>query len=315
MMALPAYCPVCHQSRVRHWSTAKDVEYFSSQAEYHYFECTDCGSIFIDPVPADQLRVIYPSNYYSFVPAKGNPVLRIKEWLDKLFLKKILQQLPAGPVRVLDIGGGTGRIPDLLRKSSRRVTDIQVVDIDPDAKAPVEEKGYSYFEGTIEQFETGKRFELVLMLNLLEHVADPKAVLQKAGSLLAPGGIIVIKTPNTRSWDARLFRKTYWGGLHCPRHWIIFSAESFRILLEGTGLTLRQLKYTQGAPFWAFSIIVALHRKKWVRVSAAKPVIYHWLFAPLSACFALFDFLRRPFAKTSQLFITVVKQEEGGAVV
>lgn len=291
------------------WSAAKDYEYFSTPETYYYYHCGDCGTIFIDPVPADQLAVIYPANYYSFISKKKNAVVRIKEWLDKIFLKKILKQLPESRINVLDIGGGTGWIPDLLQGTGR-IESVQIVDIDAAAKEAAEQKGYSYFQGTIEAFPTAKKFELILLLNLIEHVADPRAVLEKAAALLAPGGLIVLKTPNTRSWDARLFRHSYWGGLHCPRHWIIFSAKSFGILLQGTGLTIHTMKYTQGAPFWAFSIIAAMHRKKMVHVSAQRPLIYHWLFAPLSAFFALFDFIRKPFAPTSQLFITLKKEEE-----
>jgi SAM-dependent methyltransferase len=209
---------------------------------------------------------------------------------------------------VLDIGGGTGWMLDVLKKSDNRINCTQIVDIDEKAKRVAEENGHAYFEGTIETFNADQKFHLILMLNLIEHVADPLAVLQKAQSLLAPGGIIVIKTPNTDSWDARLYKKSYWGGLHCPRHWVIFSEKSFRQLLQSTALKIKKLTYTQGAPFWAFSIIAALHRRKIVRISAQKPIIFHWLFAPLSAVFAVFDFIRRPFAKTSQLFIILTKE-------
>jgi 2-polyprenyl-3-methyl-5-hydroxy-6-metoxy-1,4-benzoquinol methylase len=274
-----------------------------------YYVCANCKTIFIHPVPVDQLKKIYPSNYYSFVNKPKNLVVRLKEWLDKGFFKKILKQLPVQPINVLDVGGGTGWMLDILKKADKRIALTQVVDIDEKAKNIAEQKGHAYFEGTIESFTTEKRFHLILMLNLIEHVAEPLAVLQKAESLLAPGGIIVIKTPNTKSWDARLYKKSYWGGLHCPRHWVIFSEKNFRILLQSTELKIRKLQYTQGAPFWAFSIIAALSRKKIIRTSAKKPVIYHWLFAPLAALFAVFDFLRKPFAKTSQMFILLGKDD------
>ena len=276
--------------------------------EYTYYGCADCRTIFIHPIPVEQLKKIYPSNYYSFVNKPKNAVVRIKEWLDKRFFKKILKQLPAQPVNVLDAGGGTGWMLDVLKKTDTRIGMTQIVDIDNKAKKIAEEKGHAYFEGTIETFTTDKRFHLILMLNLVEHVAHPLVVLQKAESLLAPGGIIVIKTPNTISWDARLYKRSYWGGLHCPRHWTLFSEQSFRILLLSTTLKIKKLQYTQGAPFWAFSIISALYRKRIVRVSAQKPIIFHWLFAPLSAVFAIFDFVRRPFAKTSQMFILLGKE-------
>jgi 2-polyprenyl-3-methyl-5-hydroxy-6-metoxy-1,4-benzoquinol methylase len=279
------------------------------QDEFTYYGCAGCRTIFIHPVPVEQLKKIYPSNYYSFINKPKNLVIHLKEWLDKRFFKKILKQLPAQQIHVLDIGGGTGWMLDVLRKTDKRIGHTQVVDIDEKAKNIAEEKGHAYFEGTIETFITDKRFHLILMLNLVEHVANPLAVLQKAESLLAPGGILVIKTPNTMSWDARLFQKSYWGGLHCPRHWTIFSEKSFRILLQSTQLKINKLQYTQGAPFWAFSIIAALNRKRIIRISAQKPIIFHWLFAPLSAIFAVFDFVRKPFAKTSQMFILLGKEE------
>ncbi len=290
------------------WSKAKDFEYFSMGDEFTYYGCPNCNTIFIHPVPVDQLKKIYPANYYSFVNKPKNSVVRLKEWLDKRFFKKILKRLPVQPINVLDVGGGTGWILDVLKKTDQRIGHTQVIDIDGKAKRIAEEKGHAYFEGTIETFTTDKLFHLILMLNLVEHVANPLAVLQKAESILAPGGIIVIKTPNTTSWDARLYKKSYWGGLHCPRHWTIFSEKSFRILLQSTQLKIKKLQYTQGAPFWAFSIIAALYRKRMVRISAQKPIIFHWLFAPLSAVFAVFDFARKPFAKTSQMFILLGKE-------
>lgn len=303
------YCPVCHQKKISTWSVAKDYEYHSVQDNFTYYHCADCGTIFIHPIPFDRLKEIYPSNYYSFVNTPKNIVVKIKEWLDKRFFKKILSGLHTNTIDVLDVGGGTGWILDVLKKTDRRIAFTQIADIDVKARILAEQKGHAYFEGTIEEFNTDKRFHLILMLNLIEHVADPLAVIQKAEALLQPGGIIVIKTPNTDSWDARLFRRTYWGGLHSPRHWVIFSEKSFKLLLKSTKLKIRKLNYTQGAPFWAFSIIAALHRKRIILTSAQKPIIFHWLFAPISALFALIDFIRKPFAKTSQMFILLTNEE------
>ena len=307
MTTPPSYCPVCREKNVYRWSTAKDYEYFSVDGNFNYYSCHDCSTIFIWPVPIDHLKKIYPSNYYSFHNTKKNIVVKIKEWLDKRFFRKIIGQIQGEKINILDVGGGTGWMLDILKRTDKRIEFTQVVDIDTHAKTKAEEKGHAYFEGTIESFTTERRFHLILLLNLIEHVADPLTVIQKAGELLSPGGMIIIKTPNTRSWDARLYKKTYWGGLHCPRHWVIFSEKSFRHLLQPTPLFIKKLKYTQGAPFWAFSVIASLHRKKIIHISAQKPIIYHWLFAPLSAFFAAFDFIRSPFAKTSQMFIILSK--------
>ena len=299
------YCPVCMNAGCQPWSEAMDYEYFSVPQKFLYHYCIQCQTIFLSPPPVELLGKIYPSNYYSFVTKKKNIVFRFKEWLDRNYFKKLLRKIQSPEIKLLDIGGGTGWLADLLKKTDPRISHSQVVDIDSKARELAEKNGHDYFEGTIEEFETEKKFQLILMLNLVEHVADPLRVLQKASELLAPGGIILVKTPNNDSLDARLFRKSYWGGLHCPRHWVIFSERSFRLLSASTNLKIKQLNYTQGAPFWSFSVLAALYRKRLVRISANRPIIFHWLFAPLSALFALFDFIRSPFAKTSQMFIVL----------
>jgi SAM-dependent methyltransferase len=303
-------CPICSNSNTVLWSAARDYEYFSTGKTYEYFQCTDCGTLFIDPLPTDELAIIYPSNYYSFVTTKKNAVWRIKEWLDKRKLRSVLQGLKADEISVLDVGGGTGWLSTLVRQTDPRVKFTQIVDIDQAAKYKAEQEGHDYFQGRLEDFTTDKKFDLILLLNLIEHVAEPVSVLKKAGSLLRPGGVILIKTPNTQSLDARIFHRSYWGGLHCPRHWVIFSEKSFRKAAALSGLFVKSLDYTQGGPFWAFSIIIAFYRKGWLKVSRERPVIFHPLFPLVSACGAAFDFFRRPFAKTSQLFILLTRPEE-----
>jgi 2-polyprenyl-3-methyl-5-hydroxy-6-metoxy-1,4-benzoquinol methylase len=307
-MSFPTACPVCAAKEIGHWSLAKDYEYFSTTTTYTYYNCTSCRSIFLSPLPVEDLRTIYPSNYYSFVAAKPNIITRIKEGFDKQYFKKLLKRFNAPQLKVLDVGGGTGWLSDLLKAADNRVALAQIVDIDADAKAIAESKGHTYYQGTLESFESTEKFHLILLLNLIEHVSDPLVVLKKAGSLLEKGGSILIKTPNTDCFDARLFRNSYWGGLHCPRHWVLFSEKSFRYLVSKTDLKIDSLKYTQGAPFWAFSIIAALYRKRCLHISATKPIVYHSLFPVLCGIFAAFDFLRRPLTKTAQMFIVLDKK-------
>jgi len=120
--------------------------------------------------------------------------------------------------------------------------------------------------------------------------------------LLSPNGVVLVKTPNYDALDARIFRHHSWAGFHCPRHWVLFTKPSFEALAGKAGLATRHFAYTQGAPFWAASVLMWLASKGLASVSQQRPVFSHPLFALLSAGFAGFDFMRRPFAKTSQMF-------------
>jgi len=270
---------------------------------YNYFQCAECKTLFLHPQPLNDLKSIYPSNYYSFVRQKRNLVIRIKEWLDKKNFKKVLRKIDGSTITVLDVGGGTGWLCSVIKQCDTRVVSTQIVDIDSNAKELARQQGHEFFEGTLEEFTTTEKYDLILMLNLIEHVSSPLEVLKKVSHLLNPNGLVVVKTPNVLCWEARLFRTSYWGGLHCPRHWVLFSEKSFRRTLQNVSLEVTDLTYTQGAPFWAFSIIVLLYKKKWINISRDKPVIYHSLYPVLSGLFAALDFVRCRFTKTAQMFI------------
>lgn len=298
-------CLACGGSESSPWAVARDVEYLATSDRFTYHRCHGCGVLFIDPVPEARLAEIYPPNYYSYAAPGRSPVHAIKAWLDRRFFRSLLGQVAGENLRVLDVGGGAGWELCALRDSDPRVSDTHVVDLDPGASALARSNGHDYFCGRIEDYETTHRFDLVLLLNLIEHVRDPEQVLRKVASLLSPGGLVVVKTPNYDALDARLFRRHNWAGLHCPRHWVLFTQDSFARLAQRSGLCIRSASYTQGAPFWTASGLAWLSERGLVRITKERPVVYHPLFGPLAGVSAALDFLRRPFAKTSQMFFVL----------
>lgn len=303
-----AACLACGAQQSSLWATAHDIEYCTTGDSFDYRRCQQCGVLFIDPVPVARLSEIYPTNYYSYAAPGKSPTHAIKAALDRRFFRSILAQLPGASLRVLDVGGGAGWELKALRDSDSRVVGTRVVDLDPGAQRLAEANGHAYFCGRIEDFDTTERYDLVTLLNLIEHVQDPRSVLRKVRGLLAPGGLVLIKTPNWEALDAAVFRNTSWAGLHCPRHWVLFTRESFERLAADVGLKTRVASFTQGAPFWAASALGWLASRGVVRITRERPVVYHPLFGLLAAGFAAFDFMRRPFARTSQMFFVLEHQ-------
>jgi SAM-dependent methyltransferase len=299
-------CLACRSPRHDLWARCSDAEYRTTDETFTYYRCRDCSVLFIDPVPRERLREIYPPNYYSFAEPKRSLVHRAKDRLDGRLFWRLLARLPGPTLRVLDVGGGAGRQLDLIKGLDPRVSFTQVVDLDARATARAMANGHAAFLGPVEDFQTGARFDLVLLLNLIEHVYDPGAILAKIRGLLAPGGVVLVKTPNYDSLDARLFRNRSWGGYHCPRHWVLFNRASFTRLAERHGLAAREFRYTQGAPFWAQSVLFALARARLVSITRERPAMYHPLFPLFSAAFAAVDWARAFFgARTSQMFFVL----------
>lgn len=298
------HCPICTRRNAEHFTTAHDIEYFTTPEPFSFYRCAECDVLFIHPMLSDQLGKIYPSNYYSFKASnKDSLALKVKRFLDGRTFRSLTGQIRGDALAALDVGGGSGWLLDGLKAAEPRVTYTAVVDIDPGAEAPARANGHEYHLTTIEGLETDRKFDLILMLNLIEHVPDPTAVLEKARTLLKPGGLIWIKTPNFDALDAKLFKNRSWGGFHTPRHFVLFTKESLVRRCEAAGFKVQDCRYTQGAPFWTVSAINELRLLGLANVTAAKPSLEHPLTPFFHLAFAAFDFLRMPFSKTSQMNI------------
>jgi 2-polyprenyl-3-methyl-5-hydroxy-6-metoxy-1,4-benzoquinol methylase len=300
-------CPVCASTSLRHYATVRDVEYFTSDEQFDYLKCDGCGAVSLSDPPLDRLSEIYPPNYYSFQQTARSLGTRVKDALDRRLFRRCLAKLPNRPLAVLDVGGGAGHQLSLIRGLDERVQKTVVVDLDKTAESLAKSAGHEFFHGRIEDYRPDVQFDLIIALNLIEHVAKPLEVLEKLQNCLSDTGMLIIKTPNIDSLDHRLFRDSNWGGFHCPRHWVLFDRESFLGLASRAGLRATTFAFTQGAPFWAVSVLAALHRKKLIRLSAARPAYQHPLYGILTLFFAGIDFLRRPFARTSQMFVILTR--------
>ena len=297
-------CPICN-THGKPWCTSQDWEYRFTTDIYYYLKCPSCHTIFLKELKEKHLSGIYPPNYYSFSQKSGSGIFKLKDKWDTRFYKSVLRNICSEKLSVLDIGGGTGEVSDTLKKADKRIVYSEIVDINEGTRLLAEKKGHVYTCCEVELYQTERKFEVILLLNIIEHVHSPKRLIEKVSGLLADHGIIIIKTPNAGCFDARLFRASYWGGLHCPRHWIIFTRDSFERILTDTDLHIQNIKFTQGAAFWAYSVI-NLFRKKEI-TQKKKPLLESSFFPVLSIFFALIDICRSFFVPTSQMFIILRK--------
>lgn len=307
-------CHLCGRALSSPWATAWDIEYASVPDSFDYFLCEVCDALSIHPLPEDRLAEIYPPTYYSFAGSDsrlGRPglVTRVKESLDARRFRRVIEPISSEEIRLLDVGGGSGYVLRRLLAVAGRPGRGTVVDIDPESIEEARGAGLDGFVGRFEDFASEERFHVILMLNLIEHVASPHDVLAKARALLAPGGILWIQTPNFRALDARVFRNRSWAGLHCPRHWVVFSHGGLSRALDRAGLRPTRLEHTQAGSFWAASLLGARDRVP-PATRAAEPLVASRAYVPLAALGAAFDFATRPVRATSQL-VALATPDEG----
>ncbi len=151
-----------------------------------------------------------------------------------------LALLPEGG-SVLDLGCASGGLLALLRPRARHVAGLELSASAARAAAAVADQ---VVQGALEDpdlpFALGG-FDLVVLADVLEHLADPAAALARAVGWCRPGGAVLVSVPNVAHWSARLaLARGRWPqeerGTFDSSHLRWFTRDSLGALLAGAGL-------------------------------------------------------------------------------
>jgi hypothetical protein len=198
-------CALCGAREGVRVASGPDFEYDTTRTELSLWRCA-CGGVYLDPRPAPEaLARIYPSNYYAydFVEKVGRFVMRFKSMAERTKVRAYRAYVPDGG-RVLDIGCGDGHVLGQLRRHGGASLRLEGVEFSPVAIAAAERAGFVVHRGRIEEVELPPgAFDLVIMNQLIEHVADPVAVLRKVAAALRPGGVVSSR-PRTSTRPTRV---------------------------------------------------------------------------------------------------------------
>ncbi len=145
-------------------------------------------------------------------------------------LRALERRVPAG--RLLDVGCGPGF---LLEAACARGWSTVGVDPSAFAVARARKEGFEAHEGMLEDVDLAPAsFDALALLQVVEHMTDPRPLLAACHRLLRPGGALLVATPNPRSLLARAKgeRFNYWiPPVHCA--W--YTPRALARLLDGNG--------------------------------------------------------------------------------
>ena len=108
-------------------------------------------------------------------------------------------KLPAS-TRLLDFGCGSGAIGQELK--ARGWDQLFAVEIDPRSR----QAAASWYTQVVSDVSFFKQqsFDVILLLDVLEHLADPAALLHELTKQISPGGSLLISVPNVGHWSVRI---------------------------------------------------------------------------------------------------------------
>lgn len=249
-------CNLCGSQENSPYACGPDFEYRCTDDEFRIVKCDSCGFIYLNPRPApSELYTIYPDNYipYRFDDYLSGFTNSLRMAVQR-FKVKALRSFARPAAIIWDVGCGGGFFLDCLHKFGDPTWRLTGVDISEKAVNKVKAKGFETIQGRFEtiDIEPGS-VDIVVLNQVIEHLNNPAAVVEKASYVLRKGGHIFIETPSIEGWDARIFKSRHWGGWHFPRHWTFFSQQTLSQLLKEKGFDVVDSTWLLSPNFWAQS--------------------------------------------------------------
>jgi SAM-dependent methyltransferase len=259
---MPSRCRICGSQRGTP-VVLRELLYGTGE-QFDYWLCQDCGCYQIVTIPEDMGRY-YPPDYYSFARFRlgfhrtcrlmaagvgnrlGLDLLRKDEPL-----RPILSFLPRSGGRVVDIGAGNARVIRQLSLLSHKCTAV-----DPYANPRGLRSGVRYLKCEADQVKGD--FDLVMLFDSLEHMADPHRIMAAVSRLVRPDGVAILRIPVVPNNVFDAYGDS-WLGLDPPRHFYTFTLKALELLAREHGLAVRKVSYD--AQSWSLAAARACQEDK-----------------------------------------------------
>lgn len=215
---------------------------------FNFVKCSNCGLVFQSPrAPFVDAPRYYPSESYW-----GRDVRRLKKTLGlnkereraySHLYKGIFSRKKSG--KILDIGSGLGLF---LSKFKEKGWDVLGTDISKDiGKYSIKIFKIKVLIGDVVKIKLpAKKFDLITMNGVFEHIYNPKETLLKARKILKKDGLLVIIVPNIESLGYLIHKKN-WHQLQPGRHVYHFSPKTITRILVDCGFRIDEINHS----YWA----------------------------------------------------------------
>ena len=197
-------CPLCKfkKNQILHKQSFISVNKFFY---YNVAVCSRCGFVYASfPSSQKKLDYFYKKNLkYLYYGNKDNVPLRTVQFHNYFFrfvdnfLKKNRTNFNKKNFSILDIGTGNGHQLFLFKKKGYQ----DLLGLDPSYECTLfAQKNYhiKVIPSTIAEYKTSKKFDLITLVAVLEHIDDLLSALKKISLFLKKDGLVAIAVPDTK---------------------------------------------------------------------------------------------------------------------
>ncbi|MCB9567344.1 MAG: class I SAM-dependent methyltransferase [Myxococcales bacterium] len=196
-------------------------------AGFEHVRCGECDTLFVTPLPsAATIEAHYLAEDYHASAIGQEARMRAEADVRAAIVRDL------GCRDILEIGSGPGHFLDAARALGMR---IEGAERSPSARG-ARERGHTIHEAWLQELELEPRFDAVAMWEVLEHLPEPRAALERVRGLLRPGGHLALSTPSSSGLLARLMGARF-VMVEPPAHLELFSRRGLERLLTATGFS------------------------------------------------------------------------------
>ncbi len=206
--------------------------------EAKVYRCGGCGVVFLHPImtPAEE-KTFYAAEFEAYMSARAGTEWNDPEEMYKTNAaettrrKRLVDPLLRRDQTVLEIGSSNGFFLHAIRDQVAGVTGVE---------PSIAFRDYANSVGieTVEYLEDlkGRRFDVIIIYYVLEHMRDGGAYLREVADHLAPGGQVLLEVPNVEDalvawYDLPEFRKFYWQ----KAHYYYYAPATLQALADSAG--------------------------------------------------------------------------------
>jgi 2-polyprenyl-3-methyl-5-hydroxy-6-metoxy-1,4-benzoquinol methylase len=238
---------------------------FGIKQEYQVRACASCGLEQTIPTPSQvEMNKLY-EQFYNFSGERNTRYTKIRDGFVNSFLYRFWLAIDgdisfhrvSGSGNMLDVGCNEGRGLEFYRSHGYSAEGLE---LNSKAAEVARDKGFIVHCSTLESFSTEKKYDVVVLSNVLEHSLNPVAMLQHIHHLLNPDGQVWISCPNSRSWLRSVFGH-FWINWHVPFHIVHFSPDTLKEMLNKAQFEIASIRQETPALWVASSIIAGLFAK------------------------------------------------------